>query len=85
MGHAPLPIFLHNCDLVLLTFHLDPEGDWTAHKVELALWTEVIARKYDFDLSQKPHVNGCGNGVHSGKRKAEEEPGTSKEKVKKVK
>jgi hypothetical protein len=51
----------------------------------LALWTEVIARKYDFDLSQKPHVNGCGNGVHSSKRKAEEEPGTSKEKVKKVK
>ena len=50
----------------------DPEGEWTAHKVELALWTEVIARKYNFDLS--PHVKSCENGVHSAKRKAEEEP-----------
>ncbi|CAB4000161.1 Hypothetical predicted protein [Paramuricea clavata] len=61
----------------------DPEGDWTAHKVELALWTEVMARKYNFDLSQEPHVNGCENGVGGEKRKAEEAPKAKKRAKKK--
>ncbi|XP_028406694.1 uncharacterized protein LOC114529143 [Dendronephthya gigantea] len=52
----------------------DPNGNWTAHKIELALWTEVMAKKYDFHLSQGAHTNGCNNGVDSRKRKSAEAP-----------
>ena len=26
---------------------VDPEGEWTAHKVELALWTDALARQLE--------------------------------------
>ena len=75
-GHPPPRSFMQKFHYFLQTCYPDPEGEWTAHKVELALWTEVIARKYNFDLS--PHVNSCENGVHSAKRKAEEVPKAKK-------
>jgi hypothetical protein len=44
-----------------------------------------MAKKYNFDLSQKPsHLNGgCENGVCSTKRKAEEVPKAKKRTKKK--
>ena len=60
---------------------IDPEGEWTAHKVELALWTEVMAKKYNFDISAELHMNGCENGVDGNmKRKAKEPPQAKKPK-----
>jgi hypothetical protein len=43
----------------------------------------VTARKYNFDLSQEPPVNGCENGVGREKRKAEEAPKAKKRAKKK--
>ena len=68
-----IAILLCKCGCFYLI--LDPEGEWTAHKVELALWTEVMARKYNFDILSQTHMNGCEQGVNSKmKRKAEEVP-----------
>lgn len=50
----------------------DPEGQWTAHKVELALWTEVMARKYNYSIVKdgQDKENGIHrNEVESVKRK----------------
>lgn len=66
-----------------ICFLTDPDEEWTAHKVELALWTEVMAKKLNFDLSQECDSVDNGSGTRRSKRKASTSSPQLKKRMKK--
>lgn len=40
-------------DLIFNILSIDPNGTWNEHKVEMCLWTHVIAMKYAPELISK--------------------------------
>ena len=48
---------------------VDPSGEWTAHKVELVVWTDVMARKLDPTLLESVYSEDTPTAGASGESK----------------
>ena len=66
---------------MLLWAYLDPDFGWTAHKVELALWTHVMACQLDpsllRDKSDSEEKEATTGNMRQRKRKTDSAPATS--------
>ena len=54
----------------------DPSSDWTAHKVELAVWTDVMIRQLDPSLldsiyTESSTTDGASDKAATKKRRSE--------------
>ena len=58
--------------VLLIGFHfVDPSGEWTAHKVELAVWTDVMGRQLDPTLLESVYSDDSPPTSANGESRTE--------------
>ena len=50
---------------------VDPSGEWTAHKVELAVWTDVMGRQLDPALLESAYSDDSPPTAANGESRTE--------------